>query len=40
MKLIVQYFFSTDFYFWEVIFDLDKYILLWQTRFIWGIVLD
>jgi len=40
MKLTVQYFFLADFYFWEVIFDLDKNILLWQTCFIWGIVLD
>jgi hypothetical protein len=40
MKLIVKYFFLADFYFWEVVLDLDKYISLGRRVLIWGVVLD
>ena len=30
MQLVVKYFFLADILFWEVVSDLDKYILLWQ----------
>jgi hypothetical protein len=40
MKLIVKYFFLADFYFWEVVLDLDKYIFPEQTCFICGVILD
>ena len=40
MQLIVKYFFLADILFWEVVSDLDKYILLWQMCFMWGVILD
>jgi len=39
MKLIVKYF-LLDFYFWEVVLDLGKYILPWQICLFWGVILD
>ena len=44
MKLIVKYFLFGDFFVGlgggGVILVLDKYIFLWQTHFILGVVLD
>ena len=41
MQLIAKYFLLGDILFWEVVLDLDKYILLWQMCFMWGgIILD
>jgi hypothetical protein len=40
MKLIVNYFFIADFYFCEIILDLDKYIFPWQLCLFWGVILD
>jgi len=39
MLLIVIYFSVQTFYFCGVILDVDKYIFLWQTHFIWGVIL-
>jgi len=33
---IVKYFFLAEVLFFGVILDMDKYIFLWQTCFIWG----
>jgi len=40
MLLIVIYFSGQIFYFCGVILDLDKYIFLWKTHFIWEVILD
>jgi len=40
VQLIVEHFFEEMFYLWGVFLDLDKNIFPWQTRFIWGLVLE
>ena len=40
LQLIVKYFLLADILFWEVVLNLDKYILLWQMFFMWGVILD
>jgi len=29
MKLLIKYFFLSDFYFYGVVLDLDKYVFFW-----------